>query len=163
MASRKKADPQGAIRLLIPSMEIAPWSKEFVEDLQLPKGEKDHVLFELECLQIVAVQFAMVQVFEEDSDKLDALLTAYHQYWSAYSMAVAVNYGREVYRRLHRYREAAFGEKPSDNLQVGKVFSNLCGVSGANFVAFGTNAFAGAYSAAVRVIGSLEIDFSAGQ
>ena len=111
----------------------------------------------LECLQILAVQLAVVQVLSEDAEKLDELLSAYHQYWSTYSKAVSVNYGEEVFRRLPRYREAAFGQDTGGSLQVGKVFAELCGIMGANFTAFGTNVFANTYGVATGVIHSLDI------
>ena len=92
MTSRRQASVQSAIQLLLPCTEIAPWSKEFIEDLQLAKRQQDRVLFELECLQILAVHFAITQMFEEDSANLEALVTAYYEYWLTYSKAVSANY-----------------------------------------------------------------------
>ena len=160
MISRRQVTVHDAVQLLIPSTGIASWSKEFVEELRLPKTEQDQVLFELECLQILAVQLALVQVLGEEAEKLDELLSAYHQYWSTYSEAVSVNYGEEVFRRLPLYREAAYGEETGGSLQVGKVFAEQCGMAGANFIAFGTNVFANVYGAAAGVIRSLDIEFS---
>ena len=157
MPSRRQVTTAEAVQLLIPCTEIAPWSREFVEDLRLPKAKHDQVLFELECLQILAVQFAVVQVLSDDAEKLDELLDAYQQHWATYSQAVAVNYGEEVFRRLPQYREAALGEDNGGSLQVGKVFAELCDMTGPNFAAFGTNVFTNVYGAAVGVIGSLEI------
>ena len=160
MTSRRQASIQSAIQLLLPCTEIAPWSKEFIEDLQLAKRQHDRVLFELTCLQILAVHFAITQTLDDEPVKLDELLSAYHQYWSTYSQAVSVNYGEEVFRRLPRYREAAFGEDPGGSLQVGKVFAELCGITEANFTAFGTNVFANTYGAATGVIHSLDIEWT---
>ena len=158
MVSRRQVTTHAAVQLLVPCTEIAPWSREFIEDLRLPKAQQNQVLFELQCLQILAVQLAAVQVLSDDAEKLDELLSAYHQYWSIYSQAVSVNYGEEVFRRLPRYREAAFGEDTGGSLQVGKVFAELCGMAGANFIAFGTNVFANTYGAADKVIHSLDIE-----
>ena len=158
MLSRRQVTAHEAVQLLVPCTAIVPWSREFIEDLRLPKAEQDHVLFELECLQILAVQFAVVQVLSDDAQTLDELLDAYQQYWSTHSQTVTVNYGEEVFRRLPQYREAAYGEDTGGSLQVGKVFAQLCDIAGADFIAFGTNVFANAYGAADRVIRSLDIE-----
>ena len=160
MASRRQVSIRDAVQLLIPSTEIAPWSQEFVEDLRLPKAEQDQVLFELICLQILAIQLAVVEELGGEAEKLDELLSAYHQYWSTYSQAVSVNYGEEVFRRLPLYREAAFGQETGGSLQAGKVFAQLCGITRANFAAFGTNVFANTYGVAAGMIHSLDIEFS---
>ena len=59
---------------------------------------------------------------------------------------------------MPQYREAAYGEDTGGSLQVGRVFAQLCGMTGANFTAFGTNVFANTYGAADRVIRSLDIE-----
>ena len=62
---------------------------------------------------------------------------------------------------IPQYREATFGEETGGSLQVGKVFAELCDMTGANFAAFGTNVFANTYGAADKVICSLDIEWTA--
>ena len=119
------------------------------------------MLFELTCLQILAVHFAITQTLDDEPIKLEAVLTAYYEYWLTYSKALSVNYAEEIQRRLSRYREAVFAvEELGASLAIGDLFSELCGID-ANFAAFGANVFVRVREAAGSVLRSLEIDLAA--
>ena len=75
MASRRQASIQDCVQRLLLCTEIESWSKEFIEDLQLAKQQQDLVLFT--CMQILAVRFAITDVFKEDSAKREALVASY--------------------------------------------------------------------------------------
>ena len=155
---RKRTVPE-AIRTLIPATEIDESTREMLRQLGLSEDTQERVLFEITCLQILGIHFAIVEVFEEDPQKMTALLDAYYAYWSAYSKAVSVNYGEEAYKRLPAYREAFIGHRESEPVHaVGKVFADRCEVSDA-LSALGSNVFGSVFTTLSHVQRSFEIDF----
>ena len=158
-ADRSRTAPE-AIRSLVPGTEVADSSKQILSQLQLPRDAYERILFEMTCLQILGVHFAILESFEKEPAKLTALLDSYYGYWSVYSEAMAVKYGEEAYRRLPAYREALTGHGGSEPIYaVGKVFAACCQAAESALGALGSNVFASVLADASRVLSEMDIDF----
>ena len=148
-----------AIRALVPTMEVAAGTELLVRELSLDSHDQRRVLFEMICLQFLAVYFAMVHVFGDEPVKVEALTSAYHRYWSTYSDAVMVNYVEEAYRRLSRYREGVRrSEDSGSRLEVGKVFQELCGLP-ISLASLGTNTFTTVFEHAAAMLIAWDVEF----
>ena len=146
-----------AIKILIPSTELSDWNRQIIKELKLSNEHQRRVLFELECLQILALHFAIMEVFAEEPQKLDAFLNAYVEYWTVYSGAMSINYGEALYKRLRTYGEAIDSQQEQNYTAVGKAFSTLCDVAHENLTGLGANVFNTAFEQTCNVLASMNI------
>ena len=147
-----------AVRALVSTTEVAAGTELLIRELSLDSHDQRRVLFELTCVQFLAVYFAMVDVFGDEPVKLEALTSAYHRYWSTHSDAVRVNYAEEAYRRLSRYREGVRRSEDSESrLEVGQVFQELCDLP-ISLASLGTHAFTTVFEHAAAMLITWDVD-----
>ena len=147
--------PHEVVRRVTTFTEVGDSSKQIVAELNLTKEAESHILFELQCLQIIAVEFSIIELFRN----YPGLLEAYSDYWTTYSAAVSVGYAEEANNRLPRYRDA-FSSEADPAYSVGKAFVEISGGDHPSLSSLASNVFARTFGQASNLLNTLQVDTS---